>query len=398
MTAEYDQALNLVGDILGDIRKLVPERAFDPNKVAEIEVNEFYYNGKAVPRVMVVLRSTGCEHYGSNQGCSMCAHFDGTTAQPVSTESYLKQWESVLNGSAIEEPTQVDFDINSYPIICLYNLGSFLNPKEVPPEAAREIFYSLNGLPNLEKIIIESRAEYVTSDALSNIREVYPRVVEVGIGLESTDSEVRELAHHKNMPDLEVFTDAVQLLHDFEFKALAYVNQKPAFLTEKEGIDDAVATALYAYKVGADSVSIEPTSIQRHSLIDLLSRRGLYRVPWLWSVREVVRGIYDSLGQDAKVDLRLGGYFEEEVLSGSQGVAPGVQNEIFPHTTSGNCSECNPRMIQAIKDFNRTYDPNVLFSQPTCENCHEAWLHDMQTVDTRSLPERIMLTLSSKRQ
>ena len=347
---------------------------------------------------MVVLRSTGCQHYANHQGCAMCAHFDGTTETPVKAKEYLQQWQSVVDGSAIEEPEGNDFDINKYPILCLYNLGSLLNPEEVPPEAVREIFRSLNDLPGIKKTIIESRAEYVTPYSLKNIRDVYSGIVEVGMGLESIDHDVRELCHHKNMPDLKDFDQAVALLHDYHFRALSYVNQKPAFLTEKEAVDDAVATSVYALEKGVDAVSIEPTSIQRHSLIDFLNRRELYRVPWLWSVREVVRGIYNHIGEDKKIDLRIGGYFDEKVLSGSQGIAPGVErNEIFPLTTSGNCPECNPRMIEAIKEFNRTYDPNVLYSQPECQRCFSDWLKDMSMVDRRSIPQRIIDTLGPRK-
>jgi hypothetical protein len=396
MRGEFDQALQLVDSRLTQIRGLVPRRLFDHSKVAEIEINDFFYEGKTVPRVMVVLRSTGCRHYADNQGCSMCAHYDGTTETPVNTENYLRQWQSVVDGSAIEGAERDIFDINNYPILCLYNLGSLLNPEEVPPEAVREIFRSLNNLPGIKKTIIESRAEHVTPQSLKNIRDVYSGIVEVGMGLESVNYDVRELCHHKNMPDLGEFDRAVELLHDYGFKALAYVNQKPAFLTEKEAVDDAVATSVYALEKGVDAVSIEPTSIQRHSLIDFLNKRGLYRTPWLWSVREVVRGIYDRIGGDKQVDLRIGGYFDEKVLSGSQGVAPGVErNEIFPLTTSGNCPECNPRVIEAIKEFNRTYDPNVLYAQPACPHCFGEWQKDMDVVDNRSIPQRIINTLGS---
>jgi len=398
MSAEYDQALHLVRSTLTKIRGEVPSRGFDPTKVAEIEVNEFAWKGKSVPRVMVVLRATGCEHYTSNAGCAMCAHFDGTTANPVTTANYLAQWESVLNGTAIDnQPGMAEFDINNYPILCLYNLGSLLNPKEVPPEAVNEIFYSLNGCPGVEKVIIESRAEYITREALENIRNVYGGTVEVGIGLESINHDVRELGHNKNMPDLKVFENAVALLHEFGFKALAYVNQKPAFLTEQEAIDDAVETSVYAFKTGVDAVSIEPTSIQNHSLIDKLNKDGLYRVPWLWSVREAVRGIYAKLGSDQPLDLRLGGYFDAEVISGSQGYASGVErNELFPHTTSGNCDHCDKRMVAAIKEFNRVNDPNVLYNEPQCPHCYPEWQKDIVVVDPRPLPQRIIDVLGSK--
>ena len=393
-TPIQQKALNLINCHLSVIRKQVASRRFDHNRVAEIEINEFIYEGKVVDRIMVVLRATGCAHYLSGNGCSMCAHYDGTTDRPVTKKEYLAQWDSVVSGKAVEEKYQKNFDINNYPIVCLYNLGSLFCPCEVPPKAVKEIFRSINTLTGIKKTIVESRAEYVTQEALKNIREVYSGVVEVGIGLESSNDEVRELCHHKNMPNLKVFENAVNLLHKYDFKALAYVNQKPIFLTEKEAVDDAVKTALYAYKIGADAVSIEPTSLQNHSLTDFLHNINAYRVPWLWSVREVVRGIYKNLPNKKKVDIRIGGYFEEEVLSGSQGVAPGAdKNEIFPYETSGNCRHCNNRNIKAIKQFNKTLSLKVLDDQSECPYCYKIWETAMKVKDSRSIPIRIIDTL-----
>lgn len=391
----YQEAAKLMNTNLKMIRGEVNSRAFDRNKVAEIEINEFFYKGEAVPRIMVVLRATGCAYYESGYGCSMCAHFDGTTDQPVTKEEYQTQWESVISGEAVDEKHRADFNINNFPILCLYNLGSLLYEKEVPQSAVREIFKSIEQNKGIQKVIIESRAEYVTEKSLQNIRDVYNREVEVGVGLESSNDMVRELCHHKNMPHLSTFERSIELLHKHGFKALAYVNQKPVFLTERESIDDAIATSIYAYQVGCDSVSIEPTSLQNHSLTDMLNKKGMYRVPWLWSIREVAKGIVGSINSDSSnIDLRIGGYFEEEVLSGSQGRAPGAErNELFPHETSGNCALCTPGFIKAIKSFNKSLDIDVLNQVPECPHCYSMWEADMKIQDNRTIPERIIATL-----
>ncbi len=391
-TEDYNHALNLVGQRLAELRTDVPKRLFNPNKVAEIEINKFWFDGRTIDRIMVVLRSTGCEHYETKSGCSMCAHYDGTTENPVRAIEYMNQWKSVISGKALEAHVE-NFDINNYPVLCLYNLGSFLNPKEIPPSAARGMFKSISSLKGIEKTIIESRPEYVTRESLENIRDVDAGLIEVGIGLESSNSTIRELCHHKNLPELAVFEDAIDMLHEHGFKALAYINLKPIFLTENEAVQDAVSTALYALKQGIDAISIEPTSLQNHSLTDLLSNIGMYRVPWLWSVRQVVEGIYNQM-PDTKLDIRLGGYFDEEILSGSQGAAPGVErNELFPHTTSGNCSKCTPRMVEAVKEFNRTYDPQVLYDEQPCEECYPVWQASMAVNDSRPITQRIIDTL-----
>lgn len=394
MMNKFQEALGLIERKLKGLREEVPFRKFDHRKPAEVEINQFWFENETIDRIMVVLRSTGCSHYKLKQGCSMCAHYDGTTWSPVSADDYIAQWKSVVDGSAIEN--EVDFDINNYPVLCLYNLGSFLNPDEVPIESMKEIFASINSLHGIEKTIIESRAEYVTPDILENIRSVNNGLIEVGIGLESTNYEIRELCHHKNMPNLDVFLKAIEILHQYDFRALAYVNQKPPFLTEKEAIDDAIETSVFAFNNGVDAVSIEPTSLQAHSLTDYLYRIGLYRVPWLWSVIEVVRSINEKVGSN--LDLRLGGYFDEDVLSGSQGVAPGIErNELFPYTTSGNCVKCNGRIIDAIKEYNKTYDPNILYTEKPCESCFPIWKSTIIVNDSRSIPRRIIDSLGDIR-
>jgi len=387
MINEYKEALGLIEKKIKELRDEVPHRKFNHKKPAEVEINQFWFKNETINRIMVVLRATGCSHYRLKQGCSMCAHYNATTETPVSAEDYITQWKSVVNGSEIEKKT--DFDINNYPVLCLYNLGNFLNPREVPIKAMEEIFASINSLPGIKKTIIESRAEYVNPKVLEKIRNVNNGLIEVGVGLESINNDVRELCHHKNMPDLGVFLKAIKTLHQYDFKALTYVNQKPPFLTEKESIDDAIETTIFAFDNGTDAVSIEPTSLQAHSLTDYLYRIGMYRVPWLWSVIEVVRGITKKAGDN--LDLRIGGYFEEEVLSGSQGIAPGSErNELFPYTTSGNCAKCNSRIIDAIKRYNKTYDANILFNEKPCESCFPVWKSTLTVNDSRSIPRRII--------
>lgn len=387
-------AQNIIENKLKLIRSAVPERKFDLNKLAEVETSEFFFEGETVRRIMVVLRATGCEHYISNYGCSMCAHFNGTPEKPVKVENYINQWESIINGTAIEdEVKRKTFNINDFPVICLYNLGSLLNPNEVPQSAVREIFKSINTLQGIKKIIIESRAEYVTEENLDNIKEVYSGVVEIGIGLESKSLIVRELCHHKRVPSLDIYLNSVKVCREKGFRSLAYINLKPPFLTEKEAIDDAIDTAVYAFENGFDAISIEPTSLQPYSLTDYLYSMGLYRVPWLWSVREVVKGIYEKLGSIKKRDIRIGGYFDEEVLSGSQGVGYDFEkNEIFPHTTSQNCNLCTEKFIQAIKLFNKTYDVNVLYDLEGCQICYPVWKATLGVKDSRTIQKRIIET------
>lgn len=384
------KALDLIEEQIKQLRKETPHKEFNLCQPAEVEINKFFFEGKSVNRVMIVLRANGCEHYKKNGGCSMCSHFNGSSfSKVVSFEHYKQQWDSVISGAAFS--TDKKFNLNDYPVVCVYNLGSFLNETEISSPAVQYIFKSLNEFTGVKKVIIESRAEYITKEKLEIIKNCYGGIVEVGIGVESTNRQVRELCHHKGKINLINIKKAINLLHKYNMKALAYVNFKPVFLTETEAIDDAIKTSVDCFNMGFDAVSIEPTSLQAFSLADYLAQLGEYRVPWLWSLRKVVRGIYSKISTH-NIDIRLGGYFDEEVLSGSQGVGYEGKNELFPHTTSINCPVCSTEFIEAIKQFNMTYDIRCLDKVSECEHCFKIWKRILKIKDSRTIQRRILDT------
>ena len=385
----FIEASALVEDKIKQLRANTPNLPFEKTKLAEVEINKFFYEGKTVDRVMIVLRSNGCQHYKTNGGCSMCAHLNGAPLmEKITHQNYVEQWNSVLDGSFIEVSNS-SFNLNDYPVVCVYNLGSLLNPEEISVETVKYIFETLNAYKGVKKVIIESRAEYVTDDILEAIRSVYDGVVEVGIGVESTDFYIRELCHHKAILDTKIIKEAVENLHKYGMKALAYVNFKPVFLTESEAIKDAITTSVDCFKAfGFDAVSIEPTSLQENSLANYMYDLGLYRVPWLWSLRDIIHGIYEA-NDSNKLDIRLGGYFDEEVLSGSQGTGFAERNEIFPHMTSSNCSYCTNEFVNAIKQFNMTYDVSDLDKVKPCPHCYSLWQDTKKIRDSRSIFDRV---------
>lgn len=382
-----NKAKKIVEEKIKQLRKNTPIKKFNNDKLAEIEINKFFYNGRMIDRVMIVLRTNGCEHYKKTGGCSMCSHFNGTSINDLITKNnYKKQWNSVLNGSGIEKKDKT-FNLNDYPVVCIYNLGSFLNENEIPFETASYIFETLEKYNGVEKVIIESRAEYITEKSISNLKNVYSGIIEVGIGVESTNTKIRELCHHKGIDDLDIIKQAVNILHKHGCRALAYVNFKPIFLTEKEAIDDAIQTCLDCIEMGFDAISIEPTSLQDYSLANYLYEIGQYRVPWLWSIKEILNNIYKKINY--KYDFRIGGYFDEEILSGSQGVGYEGKNELFPHMTSSNCSICTPNFIDKIKKFNATYEISNLNDIRRCPYCYYIWEATKNIRDSRTIEQRI---------
>lgn len=387
----YIKALSLVENKIKQLRCKVPCKSFDKNKPAEIEINNFFYEGECIDRIMIVLRANGCEHYLKTGGCSMCAHYNGTAINDkIGTDNYIKQWVSIINNTCTDDGKIID--LNKYKVVCLYNLGSLLNENEIKTDAIEYIFKSINTFKNIKKVIIESRAEFVNEEILQLIKNNCDKIIEIGIGVESTNDKIRNLCHHKNITDKNIFKTAVEIIHKLNYKALAYVNFKPCFLTEQESIDDAIKTSIDCFNLGFDAVSIEPTSLQEYSLTDYLNNLGYYRVPWLWSLTKIVEGIYKEF-EHKKLDIRIGGYFDEEVLSGSQGANFNERNEIFPYKTSSNCKYCSVDFINNIKNFNMTYDIECLNNIEKCRYCYQLWEDCCKITDSRSLEERIINTL-----
>ena len=390
MNVTYDKALNLVRNKIKYLRGCVSIGNFDINKPAEIEVNKFFYEGECIDRIMIVLRSNGCEHYKQTGGCSMCAHYNGTPINnKITSQNYINQWISILNNECLDYNSNKKINLNDYSVLCLYNLGSLLNKNEIENDALEYIFKSINNFKNIRKIIIESRAEYINEESLKIIKNSCDKLIEIGIGVESTNDLIRNLCHHKNIIDKNIFKKSIDIIHKFDYKALSYVNFKPCFLTEQESIDDAIKTTIDCFNMNFDAVSIEPTSLQEYALTDYLYKLGYYRVPWLWSIREIINGIYKELN-NKNLDIRIGGYFDEEILSGSQGTNFIDKNEIFPHETSSNCIHCSKNFIENIKKFNMTYEIQYLNNIQKCKYCYSLWEDSCNVKDSRNIEQRII--------
>ena len=97
-------------------------------------------------------------------------------------------------------------------------------------------------------------------------------------------------------------------------------------------------------------------------------------------------------------DIRIGGYFDEEVLSGSQGVGFEGKNELLPHMTSLNCPKCSKEFINCIKKFNMTYNLEDLYTIKNCDVCYNLWNDVKNIKDSRNILDRIYDTIGREEQ
>lgn len=363
----YELAKQLLLQINYAIKEFIPqnqEKDFDTAGYHEVSVA--YIDGEAVERIILILRGCGCEWaYRDFGGCTMCGHLTGSTKGKTVPKAQLKkQFDEAMNAT----------DFSKYPMLCLYNGGSFLNEVEIPVDLRRYMYKQIESIPHIKRLIIESRPEYITAELLDEIEELMPTTtVEIGVGFETANDIIRDLVLNKGVTSDELKAMG-KLFKGRRTKLLAYVLVNPPFLTESEAILDTVNAIEFAHECGADIVSLEAVSIQHLTLVSFMAEAGFYKTPWIWSMFEIVKQT-NHLG----LDMRIGGF------------------EFFPipKEFTSNCSACDEEMIQKIQEFNHTNDLSVI-EDLSCKNkCDLQWKEDLAKKDPRELCERIIYTLEN---
>lgn len=280
-------------------------------------------DGEIVDCLTVILRTRGC---GWDK-CYMCGYTN--EAYPADREELIQQVDYAFKKLEGEQ------------VLKVFTSGSFFDDREVMPEV-REYLLDKFRQHGLKKLIVESRPEYIEEEKLEPFRGIN---LEVGIGLETADDEVRELCINKGF-SFDDFKSAAAKLRKSGFRVKCYLLLKPPFLSEGEAIEDAVKSIIAA-KDYTDIFSLNLTNVQKGTLVERLWKAKLYRPPWLWSAVKVLK-------EAKKIGV--------EIVSDP--VAAGRKRG--PH----NCGKCDKEVARAIKEFSLTQDAAVL--QLSCD-CMLKW-------------------------
>lgn len=365
MTTETRTILDSLRDIMRDIRAAALPLPFPRNRVASSDVRTGYVQGRPVRRLVITLRGPGCAWVSRGGGCFMCGHHAGTTRGVVpAVEEYLAQFRSEIARR----------DISDIEVLSLYNSGSVLNPGEVPPESLRAIFQDIACIPSIRKVVLETRAEYVVRERLAELAGILgpERTLSIAIGLESADDERRLLCANKGSTYAQI-AHAVRTAGEFGETQL-YILLGLPFLTESEAVSDSIASIRCASDLGADEIHIEPMTLQRHTLVELLHREGLYRLPSLHSVYAVLRAVTPEIRPYVSPFLHMP----------------------LPDEIPAGCPACTPRLIDGLlRRYNESRDRASL-EYAACP-CRHAWLERMEARDPRPLTERIAHALEQLR-
>ena len=302
------------------IKELRPEepREFDDSGPIAMWTEKDVSRGRVVDAFVLILRTRGC-YWALHSGCTMCGYINDARMEPVSAENLRNQMEKAMERYHGEK------------VVKIFTSGSFLDPNEIPFDVQAEILRSFEGA---ERLIVESLPEFVIEKRL---RELYQENLEIAIGLESADDEVLEKNINKSFR-VKDYIKASEVLKKLKIPLKTYVLLKPPFLTEKEAIEDAVNSILFASRYSSE-ISLNPINIQNFTLVHHLWRRREYRAPWLWSVVEVLKRAKPRIG-----DVRLV----------SWPTAGGMERGAH------NCGRCDKRVMGSIEEFSLSQNLNAL--------------------------------------
>ena len=341
--------MNEIATFCRSFKKEYTPRIKNPRQPVRYWSEKDVLDGKIVDAYVIILRTRGCS-WALSSGCSMCGYFNDSMFVDVSEEDLRFQFEKAMQNYKDEK------------IVKLFTSGSYLDPNEISLSMQDEI---LNHLAvRTEKISVESRPEYITEKRLSSLQKIVDaKEFEIGIGLETSNDLIREKTINKGFTFYE-YKIATKRLNKYRMNVKTYVLMKPPFLTEKESLNDCIQTTkdIAPY---TDVLSLNPTNVQRHTVVEYLWKRNQYRPPWLWSIVEFLQQSKNINDVFVKCDVIGGGRMRG------------------PH----NCGSCDNKVLKAIEEFSLTQNQKVFYDL-SCE-CKEKWLDqlDLENLSFGSLTD-----------
>jgi len=249
--------------------------------------------------------------------------------------------------------------------IDLLTLGSFFNDREISSDIRQSLFSRLGTMNGISRVLIESRAEYLTYEKLVLCKKILRKktILEFGIGLESANDHIRNNIIKKNL-SREDFEHVVSTVKMAGCDLLVYILIKPPSISEAQAINDAIDTAKYVHKVAEKyniraRIAYEPVFVCENTPLEILFFNNEYHLANLWSVVEIVRRSHHLRSHHLR-SIYVG--LSDENLS----------LERVP----SSCPKCYKHIINTIEFYNQTQNISLL-EKLTCE-CKKDYMLKMQ--------------------
>ncbi|WP_158055533.1 archaeosine biosynthesis radical SAM protein RaSEA [Halorussus halophilus] len=349
---EQGRGMDAHNKVMRDIRAQ-KDKTYDPHEPTRVWIDEDRTPGGVYQSLTIILNTGGCR-WARAGGCTMCGYVaESVEGGSVSHEALMDQIDACLEHEQ-EQIEEGEADGKS-GLVKMYTSGSFLDEREIGAESRQAIAETFS---DRERVVVESLPDFVEAEKIEDFTQ-HDLDTDVAIGLETANDRVRHDCVNKYF-DFEDYIEASEHAEEAGAGIKAYLLMKPPFLSEQEAIEDMKYSVRKCAEY-AHTVSMNPTNVQRYTMVDQLYFRDGYRPPWLWSVAEVLE---DTADADAIV-------VSDPVGHGS---------DRGPH----NCGECDDLVQKAIKDFDLRQDPSV-FSEVNCE-CEKTWEAVVEREKSFSLP------------
>lgn len=318
-------------------------------KPAYLRVSPVNINGSESFRLMIVLKTKGCEYARNNGGgCTVCG-FLNHASQDMDESAVLEQLDHTLETTRLTGVEEID----------LLTLGSFLNDNEVSQDTRWKLLKKISQLKGIRRVSFESRAEYVILEKLLESRRILgDTILEFGIGLESSDDYIRNKVIKKGLSE-KMFKKVAAIVKEAGCNLLTYLLIKPPGISEKKAIEDAISSAAYVFETASQygltaRVAFEPVFVCENTPLEDLYLNSKYRLVNLWSVVEVIKKVH-----------HYGNIF----------VGLSDENLSYDRKPS-SCSKCSAAIIDEIERFNRTQDVSRL-EKLHCQ-CKEQYQYELE--------------------
>jgi len=190
-------------------------------------------------------------------------------------------------------------------------MGSFYNEQEINKDLRRKILQKVREETNIEKLILETRPEFIDRDKITETDEIMDgKTVEIGTGLDHLNEIYRNKYLNKNIK-LEDYDRCTEILRNSSVKQITYVAAGCPYLDEERAIESAVETSVYAINRGSHIISIEPLIIQKGTIQEKLYREGKFQLLSHKSIVKITEKIRKSISSD--YELRTGGIVQAPV-------------------------------------------------------------------------------------
>jgi len=316
------------------------DETYDPTEPTRVWIDEDNTPDGVYDSLTIILNTGGCR-WARAGGCTMCGYVaESVEGGSVSHEDLMTQVQTCLD----HEQANRDEDADPCGLIKIYTSGSFLDEREIPAETRQAIAETFG---DRDRIVVESLPDFVEREKIADFTDEGLET-DVAIGLETATDRVRRDCVNKYF-EFSEFECAAEHADDAGGGSKAYLLMKPPFLSEPEAVEDMKRSVRRCAAVeGCHTVSMNPTNVQRHTMVEDLYHDGGYRPPWLWSVADVLESTADA-----------------DAIVVSDPVGHGSDRGVH------NCGECDDRVQKAIKDFDLRQDPTV-FEQVSCP-CERTW-------------------------